>query len=345
MVEEGFAGEASTVFQQDPAHYRRTRRIEVVGVTAVPAALAAVLCTLPSPGWPLGLGLFVVIVLASIAAARLRWNADPPTLSFDPLGITYRDRHLGITFKNRSLDKRLSWSEIDFIEVYPGAEPGAGGLTGVRVKPLRPDTQPEIAFQPAEVGATTADLAQALTRFAPERLRNVVDEHRPRDGGLRLRKGRAPRNSAPTGRWANLAGPLVLMVFPGLLVWVFTSMAIDGYQATHHGIPGTAVITDIDRGRGQDAGGLSITGDFTPAGGGPTRRHVSIVTREAVSVGDTIRVSAGRPDPESVYPPDSRNWIGNIVGAGVAGAACLALLAAMFMWEIRIRRTKSGPVT
>jgi hypothetical protein len=149
-------------------------------------------------------------------------------------------------------------------------------------------------------------------------------------------------STRPTGRWADLAGPLIFMVFPGLLGWMWTSSAIDGYQATHHGIPGTAVITHIDRGRGQDAGSLSITGDFTPAGGGPTRRHVSIVTREAVSVGDTIRVSAGRPDPKSVYPPDSRNWIGNIVGAGVAGAACLALLAAMFVWEIRTRRTKSS---
>jgi hypothetical protein len=311
MTEERAVDAGSMVFHQDPARYRRARRIELVGVTAVPGIFIAFLCVLPSPGPEFGLGLLVLVVIVFVAAARLRWNANPPTLVVDTLGVTYRDRHLGITFKDRSLDKHLTWSEIDCLEIYQG------DLTSVSVKPIQADANPEIVFQPNEVRASESDLVEALVRFAPERLRSLIDKRPPGDN-----------------LWAALAGLVLVLLLSGLFAWQWTSDAIEGYQATHHGIPGTAVVTHIDWGRGQSSG-RSITGDFTPSTGGPVRRGVSIVTEEAVGVGDTIHVNAGGPDPNAVYKAGSRDWVGNVAGAAVSGAIFFASLITLCVFTIR----------
>ena len=317
MTGERIADAGSMVFHQDPARYRLARRVELIGVTAVPGILIAFLCTLPSPGWEFGLGLLVPVVIAFAAAARLRWNADPPTLILDTLGVTYRDRDLGITFKDRSLDRHLTWSEIDCLEIHQGTGLETTNLTYVGVRPIHADAKREIVFQPGGVCASEPDLAEALARFAPERLRSLVDKRRSRSDGP----------------WAVVAVLVFVLLLSGLFGGLWGAGAVEGYRATHGGIPGTAVVTHIDWGRGQSTG-RSVSGDFTPSTGGPVRKGVSIVTKEAVSVGGKIRVNAGGPDPDAVYPAGNRDWVSNAVGASVSGAIFLASLIALSVFTI-----------
>jgi hypothetical protein len=125
--------------------------------------------------WLVDVVLLAMIVAVFIPAARLRWNADTPTLIFDRLGITYRDKHLGITFGDRSLDKHLAWPCIDSLEIADH-ENKEVSWTAVVVRSIPSDAKSEIVFEPKKVGASDSDLTDALARFAPERLRILVDK-------------------------------------------------------------------------------------------------------------------------------------------------------------------------
>jgi predicted RNA polymerase sigma factor len=69
------------VFQQDQARFRRARRAELIGLALMLGVFAGAVCD--GPGWPLGLGLVTVWAISFTIAFRRRWNADPPTLTFD----------------------------------------------------------------------------------------------------------------------------------------------------------------------------------------------------------------------------------------------------------------------
>jgi hypothetical protein len=312
----------SVVFRRDPVRFRRGRRAEIIAVAVVPGALIVSLCVSPWPAWPFGLGLLFVGGLGLIAAVKLRWNAEPPTLTIDPRGITYQDRNIGITFKDRSLDRQLIWADIESIQINGLGETDAADATGVDIR--AGDAKPGIAFQPWELGVKELELAEALVRFAPERLRSALEPPPPAGAG----KG---------SRWAFLA--VLLPLCCAVLAWVFASQAVDGYQATHHGIPGIAVVTKVDRGSGEDAGSVSVTGDFTPSNGGPVLRHVSIETRTGY-VGENVRVNAPGPDATAVYPPDSWDWIGSIVAASVFGAIAAAMLLLLSVSLISSHRNR-----
>jgi hypothetical protein len=324
MAEERCVDPESLVFCQDPTRYRRARRTELVAGALVCALVPAVLCSLPSPWWLLGLTAFAVLLVAFFAAARLRWNASPPTLSLDATGITYRDRHLGITVRNRHVERHLAWSDVEHIEIDESGGRETTGLTLVTVRPVQPDASPALTFQPSEVGATETEVIEAVARFAPAQVSRVVDKRRP------------------PSRWAAVAGIVLVLLLSALFAWQLATSAVDGYRAAHHGVSGTALVTHIDWGRGQSAGGRSVTGDFTPSSGGPARRGVTIVTGEALYVGETIQVTADRPDPTLVFTPGGEGWIGRVVGATVSGAVCLAALSALCVTGIRALRRRSN---
>jgi hypothetical protein len=164
---------------QDPTRYRRARRAELVGVTLAFSMSPGALLFLPAPGWMLGAILLATVLTASAAAARVRWNAAPPTLIIDPVGITYQRRHLGITLRDRSLRDHLAWPEIDRIEISQTSSLESAA-TLVSVRPLQPEGRRGIAFQPHDVGASEADLTAALRRFAPSQLASLVDTRRTR---------------------------------------------------------------------------------------------------------------------------------------------------------------------
>lgn len=318
MAEERPADPESLVFCQDPARYRRARRTELVAGGLVCAVVPAALCLLPSPWWLLGLAGLVVLLVAFVVMARPRWNARPPMLSLDATGITYRDRHPDIAVRNSNgyAERYLAWSEVERVEIAEGGRE-RGGLTLVKVRPVQPDASAAFTFQPSEVGATETEVIAAVARFAPAQASSVVDNRRP------------------PARWAAPAGILLVLLLSALFTWRSATGAVAGYRAAHHGVSGTALVTHVDWGRGQSAGGRSVTGDFTPSSGGPVRRGVTIVTGEAVYVGETIRVTADRSDPASVYTPGSRGWIGWIAGAAVSGLIGLAALSALCVTGIR----------
>jgi hypothetical protein len=175
--------DAPKVFHQDPARFRRVERIQLVGNalwtsmgTLVMGYFAYQLGA--SWWWLVDLVLLAMIVAVFIPVARLRWNADTPTLVFDRLGITYHDKHLGITFGDRSLDKHLTWSSIDSLEI-DNHENKEVAWTAVVVRSTPSDAKSEIVFEPEEVGASESDLTDALVRFAPERLWILVDKRSP----------------------------------------------------------------------------------------------------------------------------------------------------------------------
>jgi hypothetical protein len=180
MDDEHTADAVAKVFQQDQARFRRVERAQLIGLALMLGVFAGAVCD--TPLWPLGLGLVTVWAISFTIAFRRRWNADPPTLTFDTIGITYRYKYVAITFKERSVEEHLGWSQIEVIEIYEGGGLETRGLTGVVVRPIQADARSEIAFQPSMVGATESDLVEVLTRFAPERLRVLVDKRPARLG-------------------------------------------------------------------------------------------------------------------------------------------------------------------
>ncbi|MCW2877785.1 MAG: hypothetical protein JWQ95_1885 [Sphaerisporangium sp.] len=128
--------------------------------------------------WLVDVVLLAMIVAVFIPAARLRWNADTPTLIIDRVGITYRDEHLGITLGDRSLDKHLAWPNIGSLGI-DDHENKEVNWTAVVVRSIPSDARAEIVFEPKEVGASESDLTDALVRFAPERLWILVDKRPP----------------------------------------------------------------------------------------------------------------------------------------------------------------------
>jgi hypothetical protein len=327
MTENRCDDATPVVFAPDPARFRRNHRWGLFVAAFVSAVVVAGLLSLSSPFWLFGVGLLAVAGCVFVGAVRVRWNASPPSVTVDRSGITYRERNLGITRDRSPGERRLAWSEIYSVEIDAHTT-SEGSYQFVRVRPLRTDARAEIRFQPSVVHATLADLTTALERHAPQRLHTPLDKRPP---------------TGTAGRWGAALGALIVVALTGGLAWAWGSAAVDGYRATHRGIAGTLVVTAIHRGTGQDAGGVSVTGDFTPAAGGPVRHGVSFATRGGI-VGYTYHVYASGPDPTAVYPAASRNWIGNTVGASIAGAILLlAVLVALGVQGIRYVRRSSRP--
>jgi hypothetical protein len=160
-----------------------------------------------------------------------------------------------------------------------------------------------------------------------------------------MRRGPTGAVRPRSTNWGAAIGILLIVALSGGLTWAWGSRAVDGYRATHRGVQGTLVVTAVQRGRGEDAGSDSVTGDFTPSAGGQVRHGVSFDTRGAL-VGYTYQVCASGPDARRVYPMASREWIVNTVGAGIVGATLLAALLALGVWGIRARpggSTVDGP--
>ncbi|HEY2671971.1 MAG TPA: hypothetical protein VGJ07_16585 [Rugosimonospora sp.] len=159
-----------------------------------------------------------------------------------------------------------------------------------------------------------------------------------------------PEPAAPDEdpRWIAVALQIfVVLVLAGFgaMAWVYLQQASDGYRATHHGVPGTVVIThrSVTTGEGVD---ISVSGDFTPSAGGRTSRGVHVDTKEPMFVGDVVPVVAARPDPGRVYLPGSRGWIGSLVVGSVVGvvtAALTVLAGVSWVRGVWAGRRRAGP--
>ncbi|WP_371783777.1 hypothetical protein [Streptosporangium subroseum] len=197
MADDHSTDGASKVFRGDVTRLRRVERAQLVGNSLVWITLSLVMGELfrllvESSGTRRGNStrllidviLVSVIVIVFILAARLRWNANPPTLTFDARGITFRDKYLGITFGDRLIEGHLDWPDIDFVVIHEH-KTSESSWDAVLFGSLSPDEKPNVSVSLKEVDVTESDLADALVRFAPERLWAPADTRPTRGDGFR----------------------------------------------------------------------------------------------------------------------------------------------------------------
>jgi hypothetical protein len=159
------------VLREDPSKYRRSRRIELCGLTGLSTVFGGMVST--TPLWPAGLVFVAVGVGSFLIAYPIRWRADPPSVTIDATGITLRSTNLGITFKDRAYFRHLAWGDIDTVEIS-GRGRDSAGYIHIAVQPTRSELGSTLTFSVGEMVATESDVTDALDAFAPERLQSLT---------------------------------------------------------------------------------------------------------------------------------------------------------------------------
>ena len=176
-AEDADSAASSREFRMDQRRYNRRERLPVVVLGGAFALLCIALIT--TPLWWLGLGLLVVDGLVVVLAVPTHWDVPPPSVRIDGTGITYRQMYQGPQIRRRERRRvwHLDWADIAeiVIDVHQGPQESheAVWVIGSSASPVD-----WFAFSPDSVAASEDELAEALARFAPPRLRTMTDRRR-----------------------------------------------------------------------------------------------------------------------------------------------------------------------